>query len=458
MRKIKKQIIIILCFFILSIFCFGVKVNAYSIDIEEKTYCTATIEDDYVDDSIIITLSNAESLLFKDYTINDFADIDCIAIDDLTEYTTDIVQEQLFAEQSDDWSNLEDRISNNMLVNVDEFHRILCLKLDLNNKQNVLDKIRILEERDEIILAEPDYIESLDLVLDDPYYMSGNQWGLNGLYGINANKAWDITTGDNTVLVGVIDSGIDGQHPDLVNNINEDLQRDYVDTPFLSNVKKIDKEDLEELNGHGTHMAGIIGAQGKNGIGISGVSCNVSLISLRVFDANCSGNTSDVKRAVDFATKEQIPILNPISRLEYDWYSSNESVAVVTDYGTVLGMPVTIDTEVTIYAILKDDPSVVYYRTFTILNDVEESLIEIELEMSYTYSTENGTYTLELNNTNCPFPMIQYYTWNIINESGENVVMNYWGEVTSSGECEVLIIGTYRLNPRVKLYITLIIV
>lgn len=130
-------------------------------------------------------------------------------------------------------------------------------------------------------------------------------------------------------------------------------------------------------------------------------------------------------------------------------------MATVTNYGTVLAMPVTEDTDVTIYAVLKDDHKVVYYRTFTVLNDEEDELIEIELNMSYSYNEENGTYQLELNNTNCPYPMIQYYSWNIVNNSDETVTMNYWGEVTSTGISEVLIIGTYNLNSRVILNITL---
>ena len=148
---------------------------------------------------------------------------------------------------------------------------------------------------------------------------------------------------------------------------------------------------------------------------------------------------------------------DPMSRLDYDWYSSNESVATVTNYGTVLAMPVTEDTEVTIYAVLKDNPKIVYYRTFTVLNDEEEDLIEIELNMSYSYVVENGTYQLELTNTNCPYPMIQYYSWNIIDNSEETVTMNYWGQISSTGICTVLIVGTYNLNSRVRLYITLTI-
>ena len=148
---------------------------------------------------------------------------------------------------------------------------------------------------------------------------------------------------------------------------------------------------------------------------------------------------------------------DPMSRLDYDWYSSNENVATVTNYGTVLAMPVTEDTTVTIYAVLKDDPKIVYYRTFTVLNDDKEYLIEIELNMSYSYVAENGIYQLELTNINCPYPMIQYYSWNILNESEETVTMNYWGQISSTGTCTVLIEGTYNLNSRVRLYITLTI-
>lgn len=150
-------------------------------------------------------------------------------------------------------------------------------------------------------------------------------------------------------------------------------------------------------------------------------------------------------------------LTDPMSRLDYDWYSSNESVAKVTNYGTVLSMPVDEDTTVTIYAVLKADPSIVYYKVFTILNDEEEDLIEIELEMSYSYSEENGEYQLELNSANCPYPMIQYYDWIIYNESNEEVLLNYWGNVTSTGPCEVLIVGTYNLNNRVEIFISLTI-
>ena len=141
--------------------------------------------------------------------------------------------------------------------------------------------------------------------------------------------------------------------------------------------------------------------------------------------------------------------------IDYSWYSSDESKAMVTSYGTVLALPVEEDSTVTIYAIRKSDPSVIYYETFTILNDTEEDLIEIECNLSYSYSKKNGTYQLALNSTNCPYPMIQYYTWEVTDSGDETVTIGNWGHVTSTGITEAIIVGTYELNPRVRLYINL---
>ena len=311
MMKIKRVLLIVVAVFIISFLLFDLRVNIFaSNNVEGKIYCSATLDEKFDDQSIILTLSNAESLLFKDYSTSDFSDINCVEVEELTENTTEIVKAQLVAEQSKNWSKLENRIENNMLIDTDSFHRILCLTLNIKSKQNVLDKIKLLENRSEIIVAEPDYIETLNLISNDPYNTVSSQWGLNYAYGINASQAWNITTGNNRVLVGVIDSGIDGKHPDLINNINEDLHRDYVDTPIFSKVREVSKENLKDPDGHGTHVAGIIGAQGNNNIGISGVVWNVSLVSLRVFNADGQGKHSYLSRAIDFATEKQIPILN----------------------------------------------------------------------------------------------------------------------------------------------------
>ena len=145
-----------------------------------------------------------------------------------------------------------------------------------------------------------------------------------------------------------------------------------------------------------------------------------------------------------------------ISRLDYDWYSSNDDIAIVTSYGTVLAKNVDTNIEVKIYAMLKEDPSIVYEKTFTIINDESVTPIEITSNMSYSYSELNGEYKLELNTNNSIFPYIQYYTWEI-EENELNINMDNWGFISSNGTGTVVIIGSYIYNPRVTIIINLTI-
>ena len=148
---------------------------------------------------------------------------------------------------------------------------------------------------------------------------------------------------------------------------------------------------------------------------------------------------------------------DPMSRLDYDWYSSNENVAIVTKYGTVLALNVSENTTVTIYAINKDDPSIVYKKDFVILKETKTEQLVIECNMTYSHSQENGMYTLELDFTNCPYPYIGYYVWDIECADGINVDMEHHGLVSSTGVGEALLTANYTLNMRIFLKIHLTI-
>ena len=145
-------------------------------------------------------------------------------------------------------------------------------------------------------------------------------------------------------------------------------------------------------------------------------------------------------------------LLEPNSRLAYDWYSSDDDVAIVTQYGTVLAKSVDSNTNVTIYAILKEDPSVVYRKTFTILNDTltyESSPINIYVDMT----VGAGEYTpIDLSGEVVPINILQYYSWSIL--QGGSV--DYWGNInayeTSLGDT-LYIIGNYLFNSRVKVFV-----
>lgn len=151
-------------------------------------------------------------------------------------------------------------------------------------------------------------------------------------------------------------------------------------------------------------------------------------------------------------------LLQPISRLDYDWYSSDDNIATVTSFGTVLAKPVDTDTYVKIYAVLKTNPSIVYEKTFLVLNDLETTPITISCNLSYSYSSENGSYKIALNSNNSPYPMVQYYSWCIEIPEQENnltVHINNWGIITASNTGYAIIRGTYLFNPRVTLIINL---
>lgn len=154
---------------------------------------------------------------------------------------------------------------------------------------------------------------------DDPGF--AEQWGLRnqGQHGgtptldVDAVAAWDVTTGSRSVVVAVIDSGVDLVHPDLVGN----LWRNPGEVPgngidddangFVDDVNGWDFVDGDAVPqdgfGHGTHVAGIIGAVGNNLRGVTGVAWQVSLMILRVEDDRGAGSTGAVLAALDYATR-----------------------------------------------------------------------------------------------------------------------------------------------------------
>ncbi len=131
--------------------------------------------------------------------------------------------------------------------------------------------------------------------LTSPPYPNENQYGTVG-NDDDTEKAWDVTTGSKSVVVAVLDTGIDLTHPDLVNNIwtnpldtaaNDDDGDGYPGDVHGYNFIANDADPADD-QGHGTNVAGIIGAEGNNGIGVTGVNWNVSLLPVKVSDAQGS--------------------------------------------------------------------------------------------------------------------------------------------------------------------------
>ncbi|MDP2300235.1 MAG: S8 family serine peptidase, partial [Actinomycetota bacterium] len=164
-----------------------------------------------------------------------------------------------------------------------------------------------------VAYAQPNYIKRIAATPNDPAYRY--LWGLentgqtvNGTAGtadadIDAPEAWDITTGSRDVVIAVIDTGIDYNHPDLAPNIwvnpgevpgngIDDDGNGYIDDVHGWNAVANNGNPMDD-HGHGTHCAGTIGAAGDNGRGVTGVNWNVSLMAVKMLNANGSGTTAD---------------------------------------------------------------------------------------------------------------------------------------------------------------------
>ena len=182
-------------------------------------------------------------------------------------------------------------------------------------------------------LAGVDYAQR-DFVLqhesttpDDAYFDS--LWGLhntgqtNGTVDadIDAVEAWDVETDASSIIVAVIDTGIDYTHEDLAGNawVNtseangtagvDDDGNGYTDDIYGYDFYNEDGDPFDD-NGHGTHVSGTIGAVGNNGIGVTGVSWEVQLMGLKFLNESGSGYTSDAVRAVDYAREMGAQVIN----------------------------------------------------------------------------------------------------------------------------------------------------
>jgi len=216
--------------------------------------------------------------------------------------------------------------------------------VQLKTGTDVQTAIREYQSNPDVLYAEPDYIISLSpdqavpaiqtgsplqilsIIPDDPFFSS--LWGLRntgqkeGTPGadINATNAWDLSTGSNRVIVAVVDTGVLYTHSDLSaniwtnpgeipdNGIDDDLNG-YTDDIHGWNFINDISDPLDD-NGHGTHVSGIIGAEGNNGIGVTGVNWQVNIMALKFLDASGSGSTSDAIPAILYANANGASVIS----------------------------------------------------------------------------------------------------------------------------------------------------
>ncbi|MBN2453699.1 MAG: S8 family serine peptidase [Candidatus Omnitrophica bacterium] len=189
-----------------------------------------------------------------------------------------------------------------------------------------LSSVFIKSESDQII---PKAVTSSDLstnaVVNDPYYNSFGSWGQNyydmwGMRWLNASYAWDISTGSG-VTVAVIDSGIDYNHSDINDNVwtnaaelnglpgVDDDGNGYIDDVRGWDFINSDNDPMDD-RGHGTHVTGVIAAEGNNGQGVIGMAYNAKIMPLKIFTSTGSSNVDIIAPAIRYAVDMGVRVIN----------------------------------------------------------------------------------------------------------------------------------------------------
>lgn len=182
------------------------------------------------------------------------------------------------------------------------------------------------------LTCEANSIVQGNVTPNDPQYGS-----LYGMTKISAPAAWDISTGSTNSVVAIIDTGIDYNHPDLVDNIAtnsreipsngvDDDGNGYIDDYYGYDFVSNDSNPMDD-HFHGTHCAGTVGAKGNNGKGVAGVSWTVKLMPVKVLDAYGSGTLASVASGMNYAVKRGVKILS--MSLGTTSYSSTLENAVI---------------------------------------------------------------------------------------------------------------------------------
>jgi len=240
-------------------------------------------------------------------------------------------------------ATLHDRVEDR-IENVDGLEAID--DLDNEDAATVASEYQQLAE---VEYAEPNFEIELDeaeaplvpVLPHDPQF--NDQWALansgqrGGKQGadISAPLAWATTTGSEKVVVAVLDSGVDYTHEDLIQNM---WMRPADMAPYQDNeLGTIDDEhgfnaidsasDPMDDNGHGTHCAGIIGAEGENNLGIAGVNWKVKIMPLKFLNSGGFGSTKDAIEAINYVIERKKAGVN-VRIISASWGSTQRSRAL----------------------------------------------------------------------------------------------------------------------------------
>ncbi|HEX7332718.1 MAG TPA: S8 family peptidase [Pyrinomonadaceae bacterium] len=272
-----------------------------------------------------IALSETRSLGSPEVLVKFKSGVSSEAIDALTSRFHDRVEDRL--ENAEGWTAVDD------LDNADASSIVA--------QYSQLPEVEYAEPNYEINLEEAGAGPLEPILPHDPQF--NDQWALansgqrGGKQGadISATLAWATTTGSNKLVVAVLDTGVDYTHEDLMENmwVRPATLEPYHDNELgtiddLNGFNAIDSAaDPMDDNGHGTHCAGIIGAEGENNLGIAGVNWKVQIMPLKFLNAGGSGSTKDAIEAINYVINRKKAGVN-VRIISASWGSTQRSRAL----------------------------------------------------------------------------------------------------------------------------------
>lgn len=208
------------------------------------------------------------------------------------------------------------------------FKKLQTEEIEIESGQSVEEAVDLLSQLPEVEYAEPDFIlTKTETIPNDSFF--GDLWAhkntgqSGGTVGadIESTFAWDIQTGNPSIVISVIDTGVDYNHPDIAANMwrnpgedggipgVDDDNNGYVDDIFGINAITGSGDPLDD-EGHGTHVAGIAAAVGNNNQGVVGVAFNSRIMALKFLNESGTGTTSDAIECLEYAVEHGAKVTN----------------------------------------------------------------------------------------------------------------------------------------------------
>jgi len=381
----------------------------------------------YIPGEIIVKFKETTSVVPK--TVNNFLSVGINSLDQLN-FKYNVISSDIVIPRA------VSSLSNIYKFTVPESSDILSIIDEYKNDPNVE-------------YAEPNYICLLDNTPNDPLF--NKQWHLHntGQTGgvddadIDAPEAWDIETGSKDIVIAIIDSGIDYNHPDLSENIWENVDEvadngiddddnGYIDDAHGWDFIRNNNKPFDEF-GHGTHCAGIAGAIGNNNIGISGVCWNCSLMPVKVFGKYGSATLGGILKGLYYAAENGADIFSMSWSMGGDTelidlaleYAYSKGIVLVASAGNSNSkfpyMPAAFDYVISVGAIDKNNAKA-DFSNYGSWVDVSAPGVDVFSTMpTYPVSLNDYGYTMDYSNmsgTSMSCPVIAGVVGIILSKNG----------------------------------------